>query len=54
MPYAKEDTPILIRCPAMESGGWQCEAWLTNPEEEHNHYISRDTIERWEARYGPG
>lgn len=44
------DEPMLIQCTDTESGGVQCEALLTAPDEEHAHFISDATIQRELAR----
>jgi hypothetical protein len=45
------DESLLVRCTEKESGGWQCDAWLTEPGEEHDHFIMPTKFE--EAWGGP-
>lgn len=37
------EDPLLTQCTETESGGVRCEAWLTSPDEPHNHFITRIT-----------
>ena len=43
--YELDDQPLLTQCTARESGAYQCEAWLTAPDEPHAHFITDKTIE---------
>lgn len=45
--FSTRDTPMLTQCKATESGGVQCEVMLTDPAEEHGHWISKATIESY-------
>lgn len=40
-----KDIPMFVRCRARDSGGVRCEAYLTEIDEEHNHFISQSTID---------
>lgn len=42
---------MLVRCTERESGGWQCDAWLTEPGEAHNHFINKARIARIIGRW---
>lgn len=33
--------PMLVRCTERESGGWQCDAYLTEPGEPHHHFVNK-------------
>ena len=43
--WTDHDDSMLVRCTERESGGWQCDAWLTEPGEEHDHFIMPTVIE---------
>lgn len=43
MPF--DDVPMVFQCPAHESGGVQCEVWLTSLDQPHEHWISETTIQ---------
>lgn len=35
---------LIERCEARESGGYQCECYVTHQGQEHDHWISDETI----------
>lgn len=35
---------LIERCEARESGGVQCEVYVTHQGQEHDHWISNETI----------
>lgn len=44
------DESMFVQCAKRESGGVRCEVLLVAPDEEHAHWISQETIDRYTRR----